>query len=191
MSEAPPLYASGWQRMGAYALDTIIGLIFTSILRILTPELMIQMSIATIAHTLYSISLEGFGQHATLGKRMVGIYIAQKYQTPTSYKTIIFRYAFIVLPTLPLYYSMITHMSLMQEMQTYEHAAGHMRSFIMRPDVLSAFKSFGILYLFNFTYSLFLLWLPICFTKEKIGLHDWLSKTRVYKKQPEIKAIAP
>lgn len=188
MSESAPTrpaFASGWQRTGASIIDTIICMIVFSVIRIVLRDMLWQNIAYWILVTAYYLICETAPQQATLGKRIVGIYLAPRGGGRVSWGVAALRYLVWMLPALPMCYYMLNpdFNQLLEQM----HAAPNQyeKQLLVRdPVIMKTFIGFSLSILFALATILVLYVLPFFFTKEKTALHDWASKTRVYVGKP-------
>lgn len=182
----PLAFASGWQRTGACILDTIICMIVFSIIKIVLRDALWQNIAYWILVTAYYLACEAAPQQATLGKRIIGIYLAPRGGSGRiSWGTAGLRYLVWMLPALPMacYMFSADFNQLQQHLQ--EASSQYEKQMMVRdPAVMKLMIGFSLSMLFALVASVVFYYLPFCFSKEKTALHDWASKTRVYVGKP-------
>jgi uncharacterized RDD family membrane protein YckC len=146
----------------------------------------------TLFFTTYYIWTESSSSQATVGKKLIGIYVATKQLGKPSVQLITLRYFFLMLPAIPFLIIQLlpSFTVLFTNLSTLQDQPHKLVAYLQQPDTFNDLLVYVVSLLVTIIGGT-LFSLPICFTKEKTGLHDWLSKTRVYRKQPEVKAIAP
>jgi TPR repeat protein len=159
-------YASSRRRFVASSIDgiilTIAGYFLKSaITNFITLEILNQ-SLSFIYYTW----LEGSADRSSWGKRAMGIYVADIAGERISYCRAALRYLVLLLPSVPfILLPLVSNYGTFEELQ--ENSGPH---FVFD------------MYVFWWMFALALFyWLPMVFTKEKTGLHDYLTKTRVYR----------
>lgn len=179
--------ASGWQRAGAIGLDCIIAIVAVKLVHIFIPY-RLPIGLPLIAFlSLYCIALEASPFQATLGKRLVGIFITTKAQTRCSFLRTVARVLLFLTPVLPLlatsYFIDLGHIFL--ELQKHGNDAKQIQAAFFKPEVLYPFSIYTASTFFVFFGTIIFQWVPIFATAEHTSLHDWLSGTRVYKGKPQ------
>ena len=184
------MYAGATRRFCALLVDGIIlGIvlgILTVILRGVTTNIMVQQGISQVLGALYYILLESSNRMASLGKSVMKIYVAMDEGKKAPIGTIALRYLIMMLPSLPLL--CITYSSdysnMLQTIQQYNdaHDPQGVITYMQSPEVKDIYFLLMKVTGFSGLLGTFLFWLPIVFTKQKTGLHDYLTKTRVFKR---------
>ncbi|MBP7253121.1 MAG: RDD family protein [Alphaproteobacteria bacterium] len=177
--------ATGWQRLGACVLDMIVCAIPYYIFSILVTGLYWQSIFYLFSVTVYYIVTETYSQ-ATWGKRLVKIYVAQKSLSKPTFLSLAWRYFVWLFPGIPMCYFLIKpefiELAEMLKNTDDPHAKAQL---LQLPIVASLMKNYMISIAFSLVAGLVFYWIPGLATKERTGLHDWLSGTRVYQGKPQ------
>lgn len=187
----PPQFASGWQRLGACVLDMIICGIPYAIFSMLVSSLLWQTILYAAFVTAYYLIMELLSQ-ATWGKKLVKIYVAKKNLDKPTLPILTWRYFVWLFPSLPMCYFLFKpeFMELVEQLQNaadpYEK-----RQLMQLPIVMHLMQGYMLSMAFSLVAGLVLYWLPGVVTKQRTGLHDWLSGTRVYQGKPQPAPSAP
>lgn len=183
-SGRPPLppYATGWQRSGASVLDIVLFYIFYTMIDMMMGRTALAFGIYMTLATLYYLVTEGSGGYATLGKKLMGLSVGTTTGAPLTFGGNVWRVFLYYLPSIPFIVVM-----LMPQTQAFlevmrEEDQAKLAARFVEPDFLRQWLVFCAAYFGFVIVSLLLMALPIFFTKEKVGLHDWLSGTRVYQR---------
>ncbi len=181
-------YASAWSRTWANAIDTVLFVFVYLALELAIQDAYHQNCVYYALVTAYYVAFEASPMQATLGKKMLGIYVAMCGDKRASFVTIAWRYFLLMIPVIPVIWIMLgTNLFEIIDLgsgmsETESHA------YLQKPEVIGLFIVFGISVFGGFLVSVFVSGLPMFFTKEHINLHDWLSKTRVYKRPKQVPA---
>lgn len=185
MSDNTVIYAGGLRRFVALIIDSVIFGTFFFILKTIVPGYLLQNLIYFISCTVYYVMLESSKLQASIGMMLMKIFVGTPECRQISLWRAGIRCFFWMLPCIPFIVFMVSpefialNEKLEQTRQSPEtqhalmHSAESMRTMIVLPALI-----FGMM-LFEFI----AFGLPILFTKQKTGLHDILSRTRVYKRQ--------
>lgn len=179
-------YAGFWRRGAAATIDGGVCCVVFFCLDKFLPYMTATISYWAVI-TLYYIWSETASPRATLGKKLMGIWTGSVSKERMTISTALSRYFIWMLPLIPACLLMLTPtfteelMPLSTAMETMSDS--DIDAYFADPahrHLLSAFVIFFILFAGGLILSVFLYVLPIAFTKQKIGLHDLLTKTRVY-----------
>jgi uncharacterized RDD family membrane protein YckC len=181
------IYSGFWRRAAAQGLDTIVLIIITILLHQIVSEIQVRIPIEELFTALYFILLEGSRRQASLGKSIMKIYVATTDGKRMPISQNLFRYLIWSAPGIPVillmlspsYSNFFDTLHHLHEVHDTHATVAYVRS----PEGKVLMSRFWYAYSICILGDLFLNALPIIFTKEKTGLHDYLSKTRVYKKQ--------
>ncbi len=181
----PPqlLYATGWQRTGAMLIDGILcGLPFFLVMKLFYEHPLLSMNLTNLLFFLYYVIPESRFRFGSPGKMLLGIYVAKSDGSPVSLGCAGWRYFLWILPAVPLLV-----IGYMPELLAYSAAVGEndpekLRVLLSDPATREALRLQFFCLIGALVASLLLQAMPMFATKEKIGLHDWLSNTRVYRK---------
>ena len=190
VEQSSVMYAGATRRFVALVVDgLILGLvlaIFMLLLRGITPNIMLQQTLSQLFAALYYILLESSGRMASLGKSVTKIYVAMDEGKRAPMTTIALRYLIFILPTLPMLFVNYSsdYQHVIQTTQQYldAHDLQGLGTYLQAPEVQEISARFKKVSAFSGALEIALFWLPIVFTKQKTGLHDYLTKTRVFKR---------
>jgi uncharacterized RDD family membrane protein YckC len=186
MSEAAKAaYAPWWARTAAMAADSVIFILCLWVLQEVAAGAQLQNIIYQSACAAYFILLEGSGRQASLGKSLLKIHVAMDDGGRASFLRIVIRYfiwTFFGLPFIGL--SISPGYAHFVEILVHLQAAGGnaAASYIQTGGGHAMFVKLSICFFIYAVPGIILYWLPMIFTREKIGLHDFLTRTRVYKR---------
>lgn len=181
------MYAGATRRFVAFLADSLIlGLLTVIIVKLLVKDVLIQQAIARLFSAVYFILLESSGRMASLGKSLMKIYVAMDEGKKARFATLTLRYLILMLPGLPLLFVAYSseYLDVLRTVQQYSdaHDIQGMMNYLQSPEaagILGRLKSMAAI---SGALGIGLIWLPIVFTKQKTGVHDHLTKTRVFKR---------
>ena len=181
----PPqlLYATGWQRTGAMLIDGILcGLPFFLVMKLFYGHPLLLMNLTNLLVCLYYVIPESMFRFGSPGKMLLGLYVARSDGSSVALSHALWRYFLWILPGVPLLV-----IGYMPELLAYSAAVGEndpekLRVLLSDPATREALRLQFFCIIGWLGASLLLQAMPMFATKEKIGLHDWLSNTRVYRK---------
>lgn len=181
----PPLspYATGWQRTGAMLFDGILcGLPYYLLMKLFYDHPLLLINLINVLFCLYYVIPESRFRFGSPGKMLLGLYVAKSDGSSASLGRASWRYLLWILPAVPLLV-----IGYMPELLAYSAAVGEndsdrLRDLLSDPATREALRLQFFCIIGALVASLLLQALPMFATKEKIGLHDWLSDTRVYRK---------
>jgi uncharacterized RDD family membrane protein YckC len=184
------LYSGSTRRFCAFVIDgMILALVVGILVNLLINDLAAQQAIARVVAALYFILLESSGRMASLGKSAMKIYVAMDEGKKAPVLTMALRYLILMIPSVPLFFFFYSsdYFTVMQNIQQYSEANDMqgVTRYLQGPEVketLIRMSKFGCV---TGALGIALFWLPIVFTREKTGLHDYLTKTRVFRRNPE------
>lgn len=183
--------ATGWQRLGACVLDMIICAIPYYVFSILVTGLYWQTILYIFSITAYYIVTETWSQ-ATWGKKLVKIYVAKKNLGKPTFLSLAWRYFVWLIPGIPACYFLLKPEFIeLGEMLKNTDDPRAKAELMQLPIVVSVMKNYMISIAFSLVAGLVFYWIPGLVTKERTGLHDWLSGTRVYQGKPQPAPSAP
>ena len=190
----PAPYATAWQRLAAVILDSIILTIPGQIFHMIVPSssFVQMMGFGAVLSAVFYISLMGSRWQATLGMRLISIQLREaKGQSAVGYGAAALRYAVYVVPAYILLVFIYTSPALLflSEVRKHSHDPAALRQ-LLTPETRHAIQHLLIAEVLYLVCAIALYGLPIIFTKQKTGLHDWLSGTRVIQGRPETEAAA-
>jgi hypothetical protein len=100
--------------------------------------------------------------------------------------TLALRYLILMLPGLPLLFVAYSseYLGVLQTIQQYSDARDMqgMMNYLRSPEAAGIVGRLKTMAAISGALGIGLVWLPIVFTKQKTGLHDHLTKTRVFKR---------
>lgn len=186
-------FASAWQRTGASILDTIIYLIAAHTLQLFTKDLIILTIFGIAFGAIYYVILEGMAGQATVGKRMVNIYVAPCSEEKMSLKFSAMRYFYFMLPMLPFYayYFSSDVLEVVTTFQSYAQEAATSGRPRLTAHTYKILMNVGLLMLGCGTIHTTLNLISILEKTTRAGLHDLLSGTRVYRGKPQPQPSKP
>ncbi len=178
------IYASGWHRIAAGTIDSVICLIVNYAVSFVLHDWLWQNLAYAIINAAYFLLCETAPQQATPGKRIVGIYLAPRGGGRITWSIAGWRYLVWILPMVPFSYATFNP-NLAQGFVRMISAVSPQESAALFSDPVFVKTLSTINQLMAFSIILYLFFvLPFFFTKEKTALHDWASKTRVYVGKP-------
>lgn len=189
MADMNLVYAGAWRRLAASLIDTVLFVAFYYALTFLIKDVLVSGIVYQIGCAAYFIGMESSSRQASLGKQVMGIYVANIAGARPLPSAIILRYALYFLPFLPSLFVMlspsyIAHSVALQELTDPKE----INAFMARPENIEMMMKFGIVFIGGILAYIVFYLLPIIFTKQKTGLHDAMSKTRVLKRQIQVTA---
>lgn len=170
-------YAPRWRRLVAQMID---GFLFTPVnlllIYILKNEMFINLVILYSVITIYYIGLVASPWQATLGKRIMKIYVTTKQGGKPSLGRVTGRYAMFMVPCLPalvpsLYMNYLTPRELADKVNAMHFQFKHELVFTFYAYVAAILLSVAVL--------LLIWYVPIFFTKQRKTLYDMVCGTRV------------
>jgi uncharacterized RDD family membrane protein YckC len=181
------MYASATRRGVAFVADSLIlGLLTVIIVKLLVRDVLMQQAVARLASALYFILIESSGRMASLGKSLMKIYVAMDEGKRARLGTLALRYLILMLPGLPLLFVAYSseYLGVLQTIQQYSDARDMqgMMNYLRSPEAAGIVGRLKTMAAISGALGIGLVWLPIVFTKQKTGLHDHLTKTRVFKR---------
>lgn len=178
-------FATGWQRLGACILDMIICAIPYYVFSILVTGLYWQTILYIFTVTGYYLVTESLSQ-ATWGKKLVKIYVAKKNLDKPTFLSLVLRYFVWLFPAIPMCYFLLKPEFIeLGEMLKNTDDPRAQAQLLQLPIIASLMKNYMLSVAFSLGASLILYWVPGLITKQRTGLHDWLSGTRVYQGKPQ------
>ena len=188
-----PQFATGWQRLGAGTIDFILCMIIQSLLNIIINDFRTVGVIYITLVTIYYIATESSSAQATWGKKLLSIYVASRTNLRPSIGTIAWRYTICILPSLPmLYFCLAIDLSfIVDDVGRFKMSEASQNSYIHPPAVIDAVVAISLSSLLAIVIGIVAYLIPMFLTKERTGLHDWLSGTRVYQGKPQPAPSAP
>lgn len=182
------VYASCRRRFGAMIIDTVIGLAFcAALLEVVGLKWYAYQATAQIATLAYYVAFESSSWRATLGKRLLGIYLADKEGNRISPLRSLARYLVLYAPGLPLVWLMCSDKYIafhegMQNAKQLSSAEQHAAFTTLFHENSALMGHLLIIVAGSCVVSILLYWLPMIFTKQKTGLHDIITNVRVLRK---------
>ena len=181
------MYAGATRRFFAFLLDgLILGLVTVIIVKLLIKDVMMQQMIARLMSALYFILIESSGRMASLGKSALKIYVAMDEGKKASVGTIALRYLILMLPGVPMLFAVYSsdYLNVLRTIQQYSDAKDvqGMLAYLQGPEAGAILEHLRNMAAISGALGIGLVWLPIVFTKQKTGIHDHLTKTRVFKR---------
>lgn len=172
-------YAGEGRRLLAYLIDTAITELFiyvllTYVLAILMPQAgyFVEVMISIVLAASYFILFESSSMQATLGKEVLKLKVVTKKIEKIGWKESGLRYFCLAIPGFTAALPLLIYPEEFKELDSIDFEED-------TPEHLE-FASDLSLYAFALCIVLLIIWLaPIGKTKEKTGIHDMLSKTRV------------
>lgn len=183
-----PVYASCLRRTGAMIIDTIIEVIFCVLLiELIGLKGQVYNITGQIATLVYFVAFESSVWRATPGKRMLGIYLADREGKRISPLRSLARLLVLYAPGLPLIWLMFSDKftAFDEGMQNVKQLSAAQQQAAMGTLFHENSALLGQLLIIlagSLVVSILLYWLPIIFTKQKTGLHDIVTNVRVLRK---------
>lgn len=192
-SELKVKLASGWQRGGAIGMDIIIAVIAVKLCHILIPYKFPQAVTVIGFLFVFCAGLEASPYQATPGKRLVGIFVASQSQRRQSLLQCLSRTLLFLLPIIPLLIatSLIDFKHIILTLHAQGSDAKQIQAAFLKPDILYPLGIYMATCFFAVLGIILFHLVPIFATRERTGLHDWLSGTRVYQGKPQPAPSAP
>jgi uncharacterized RDD family membrane protein YckC len=182
------VYASVTRRALALVIDAAIFAVFLMTVEAIIPDVRTQSLTYQISCPLYFIVLESTNAKASLGKWLMKIYVAMDDGGRASVARIAARCLLFNLPALPFIWFSLTpaYTDFLKTLQMLNNAADQrgVMDYLRSPDghrVLVESYMFVMVYI---AAGAVLLWLPSVVTRQKTGLHDFLTHTRVFRREP-------
>jgi uncharacterized RDD family membrane protein YckC len=183
------VYAGATRRFCALFIDGLVFMLVAIILKMVIGDLRTQQALSQLFVAIYFILLESSGRMASLGKRVMKVYVETDQGSRMPIATAALRYLILVLPTLPtMYFSYTPEFIAMAETEmkyTESNDIPGLIAYLATPEAREINQKFGMLLGVVALLMTFLFWLPVAFTRQKTGLHDYLTKTRVFKRNPD------
>ena len=189
-------YATATQRFIALVIDGIISLpVIWFANKVIGSGSGYPVLLGQLMSMAYFTGFESSKQMATPGKMLTGLFVIDKYGSRLTLLRALARYAVYSVPFLPFLFCIASpgFMGLAGKLAQLERAHDLTALQHFWDDAAARTAFFGIalsgiggLFLFG---TLF--WLPMVATQEKIGLHDWTTKTRVFRRRDERKTPRP
>lgn len=182
------IYAGGLRRFVAVIIDSIIFGAFFFILKTIVSDYLLQNIIYLIVCTIYYVVLESSKFQASIGMMLMKIFVGTPECQQISLLRAGIRYFFWMSPGIPFIVFMVSPEFIafnekLEQTRQYpdaHHALMHSATTMYTMLILNVLM-FGFV-----LFEVLAFGLPILFTKQKTGLHDILSRTRVYKRQKPI-----
>jgi len=176
MNNTDVTYAGFWIRGLAGSIDCIFFIIL-AVLCFLFSNNLLGYYIYNFIGLLYYVVLESSKYQGSLGKIIIGLKVINLGGAKISFSKAVIRYIAFMLPAIP--FAWVSTLSYNPELiaasqSYYQNPQAQMNSPVL--------VSYGIKYMASLLFLVifsFIWYLPIAFTKQKTGLHDLLSKTRV------------
>lgn len=185
---APAYFATPSQRCGAMVLDTIAATIFSYPIKFVFDDFNTQYIIGLVLGLAYFAVLESSRLQASLGKHMIGIKVCTAQGKPPSLLRASLRVLLFYMPSIPMivWAALSPTWQLMGDIAAHEGDKDYIRKLMQKiisdPDIIASIQFFGVVALSSFALQMVLTLLPIVFTRQRTGLQDWLSDTRVYRR---------
>jgi uncharacterized RDD family membrane protein YckC len=186
---ASPVYASCLRRTGAMIVDCIIevGVCVVILIKVLGLSGQSYNVVGQIIGIVYFVGFESSSWRGTPGKRLLGIYLADKDGNRISPLRSFARLLVLYVPGLPMIWLMFSGkltafdaaVQKTKQLSPSEQQAAMMSLFHENSALLGQLL---IIWAGACVISLLLYWLPIIFTKQKTGLHDIVTNVRVLRK---------
>jgi uncharacterized RDD family membrane protein YckC len=183
---APQLtFATAKRRFGAYIIDVIIFSIFNFALKgALGPSFGFSRlnAVAQASTALYFILFESFAG-ATPGKMAVGLSVGDLKGKRLDPIRALLRYAILNIPAVPLLIFSFSPAlgTMMDQVEKQKGNATGVQMLMTSPENIHTLILYLGTIVVAIVLNLALIGLPIIFTKEKTGLHDKLSQSRVFR----------
>jgi uncharacterized RDD family membrane protein YckC len=174
-------YASAKRRLATWIVDgaLIMACQFALEKVISAPDIVTIMSI--LGALLYEVLMQSSRYQATLGQILLKTYVADTQNRRLSISTALIRYLVYLAPMMPGFFIMLkpefTAYSKISPFHENEYAA-----YMSVPANVAFLDTLKSTYIYGFAGDLLLLALPIMLTKQKTGIHDLLSQSRVFRR---------
>lgn len=183
------VFASRRRRFFAIAIDSILFQGVLWLARLVVPltvpaqqAMHIAMAVLMVG---YYIFLESSVLRGTLGKKFLGIVVETRSGDRLSLVQAAIRSVTYILPMLPLLWIQVSPRFAdftvkMEKARETTDVLGFMQ-YMQSPEVVEVTSGMTIYFTIFGLSALLFYWLPILFTKERTGLHDIASDTRVFR----------
>lgn len=170
-------YAGFWRRAAAQIIDAIVFLPLNYLLPfVLAKHLLVAVLVFLFAIMVYYVAMLSSKWQATLGKRLMKIYVVTRSGEKPPLKMVIYRFLLTMVPALPALVPSIYVVSISQQQLAAQVNSFHFQH--VHELVFAMYVLFAII--FAAVAVLLLIWyVPVFFTSEKKGVHDMLCGTRV------------
>ena len=186
MTEATKVaYAPCWTRTAAMAVDYIILMTLLLLMQQIIADAQLQNIIYQAGGAAYFILLEGSGRQASLGKALLKIHVTMDDGGRASFSRIAVRYFIWNFFGLPFIGLTVSHdyAHFVETLLRLQAAGGTAAaSYMHAAEGHALITKLWICFFIYAVPGIILYWLPMIFTREKTGLHDFMTRTRVYKK---------
>jgi uncharacterized RDD family membrane protein YckC len=178
------VYAGFLRRAAAVLVDIAVLCAVGAAMQAAYYNMQFQNTVYPLVLAAYYIGLEGGKWRASFGKRLLKIEVGALDGGKAPLPKIVARYLVYVVPALPFtWLSMTGNYAVFLE--TYFHidemmGPGAHKLFLQTPESHRLLFPLAHAVIFYFAARIFLYVMPIALTDQKTGLHDWISKTRVY-----------
>ncbi len=185
---APAYFATPSQRCGAMVLDTVVCTVVTYPLKLVIDDYSTQYIVGLVFGLAYFAVLEGSRLQASLGKHMIGIKVCTAQGKPPTLLRTSLRVLLFYLPVVPMivWAALSPLWQIMGDIAAHQGDEVYIRQLMMKiisdPAIIASIQFFGVVALSSFALQILLNYLPIIFTRQRTGLQDWLSGTRVYRR---------
>lgn len=170
-------YAGFWRRFAAQVIDGIVFTLLNYVLLfVFRKDYLLQNVIFFSAMTVYYIAMLRGTWQATLGKRLMKVYVVTKEGGKPSFLRVVSRYLMFLVPGLPGFIPSFYILSLSQEELAAQVNAMH---FQFIHELAFAFYTLLAVILIAVAVLLLIWYVPILFTREKKTVPDMVCGTRV------------
>ncbi|MCB1784172.1 MAG: RDD family protein [Alphaproteobacteria bacterium] len=185
MEETIKIYKGFWGRLGAYTIDAIIITVTLNVVFFVTPpSILIQQLLYILGTIGYFAGFPFTKLKATPGQMLLKCFTAKKDGSDMAPIDAIKRVILLMVPYMPALYMNIKFSSLLDSIHTV--SPENVNELVSSPEfneMTEMSSTIGII-----TFIAMIIWyLPMAFTKEKTGLHDLFSQTRVFRRIETIK----